>query len=127
MVGKKVYLRELAVEIEKTLAEYSEEVSEDIKHEVKNVANETVQRLKKTSPKDSGEYAKGWAAKTEFESKEDIRIRVYNRKKPQITHVLENGHAKINGGRVEGKPHIGPAEKEAEEKLAGRAKVAVRG
>lgn len=109
------------------LASYSQDVTDGVKKEVKQVAQEMVQELKRTSPKDTGKYAAGWREKTEFENAEDIRERVYNAKKPQLTHLLEYGHAKQNGGRVEGKPHIRPAEQEAEKKLANGVKVVVRG
>jgi hypothetical protein len=61
--------------------------------------------LRETSPKDTGEYAKGWAYRQEAPGS----YRVYNKKKPQLTHLLEHGHAKRGGGRVEGRPHIKPA------------------
>lgn len=123
---RKIPLQKLEIEISSNLSEYSDEVSESIKKEVKKVAKEAVQTLKSTSPRDTGEYARGWSSKVEFESNEDIRVRIYNKKKPEITHLLENGHAKVNGGRVEGRPHIRPAVQEAEKKLAGDVKVVVR-
>lgn len=123
----KVSIDGLAAAVAKELAEYSQDVADGVKKEVKQVAKEMVQDLKQTSPRDSGEYASGWREKTEFESAEDIRERVYNAKKPQLTHLLEHGHAKQNGGRVNGKPHIGPAEQAAEKKLTNRVKVVVRG
>lgn len=126
-MARKIPLQQLEIEIAESLSEYSDEISENIKKEVKKVAKNTVQILKSTSPRDTGEYASGWSSKVEFESSEDIRVRIYNKKKPQITHVLENGHAKVNGGRVEGRPHIGPAVQEAEKELTGNAKVVVRG
>lgn len=123
----KVSIDGLAAAVAKELAEYSQDVADGVKKEVKQVAKEMVQDLKQTSPRDSGEYASGWREKTEFESAEDIRERVYNAKKPQLTHLLEYGHAKQNGGRVNGKPHIGPEEQAAEKKLTNRVKVVVRG
>lgn len=123
----KVTIDGLADAVAKELADYSQDVTDGVKKEVKQVAKEMTQRLKQTSPKDTGKYAAGWREKTEFENAEDIRERVYNAKKPQITHLLEYGHAKQNGGRVEGKPHIRPAEQEAEKKLTNGVKVVVRG
>lgn len=125
MAGIKV--SELAQVVAQELADYSQDVTDGVKKEVKQVAKEMVQDLKQTSPRDSGEYASGWREKTEFESAEDIRERVYNAKKPQLTHLLEYGHAKQNGGRVNGKPHIGPAEQAAEKKLTNGVKAVVRG
>lgn len=126
-MARKIPLQELEIAIVKELSEYSEKVTEEIKREVKSVAKEAVLTLKSTSPRDTGEYAQGWASKVEYESAEDIRVRIYNRKKPQLTHLLENGHAKVNGGRVDGKPHIGPAEQQIEDKLQNSVKVVVRG
>ena len=123
----KVSIDSLADAVAKELADYNQDVTDGVKKEVKRVAKEMVQELKRTSPRDSGDYAAGWREKPEFESAEDIRERVYNAKKPQLTHLLEHGHAKQNGGRVNGKPHIGPAEQEAEKKLTNGVKVVVRG
>lgn len=125
-MARKIPLQELEITIQKDLAAYSDEVAEGIRKEVKEVAKETVAALKTTSPRDTGEYARGWSYRVEFESREDIRVRVYNRTEPQLTHLLEYGHAKTNGGRVEGKPHIRPAEQQAEKKLEGAVKVVVK-
>lgn len=122
----KISADQLGITIQGELAAYSEEVAEGIRKEIKEVAKETVATLKTTSPRDTGEYARGWSYRVEFESREDIRMRIYNRTKPQLTHLLEYGHAKTNGGRVEGKPHIRPAEQEAEKKLEGAVKVVVK-
>lgn len=43
-----------------------------------------------------------------------IRVAIHNKKKPGLVHLLEHGHAKINGGRTKALPHVAPEE----EKLA---------
>lgn len=117
---------ELAVAIQAELSRYSAEVAAQIKNEVKTVAKECVKQIKDNSPTDTGEYKKGWKQKVAYESAEDIRIRIYNSKKPQLAHLLEFGHAKRRGGRVAGKAHIYPAEQAAAEALKNKAKVAVK-
>lgn len=118
-----IKIDDLADAVTSALAEYSREATEDLKTEVKKVAKTAVAELKATSPKDSGDYASGWKLKTAFESNDDIRVTVYNSKAPQLTHLLEAGHAKVTGGRVPDRPHIGPAETHAAETLADKAKV----
>ena len=126
-MAQSIPFQQLESAIQKELAAYNEEVIDGVKKEVKRVAKETVAELKQTSPKETGEYASGWSSKIMYESDDDIRIRILNKTKPHITHLLENGHARTNGGRVDGKPHIGPAEQSAEKKLDAKVKVVIRG
>ena len=121
-----ISIDDLADTLAEELAAYSQEVTDDLKKEVKQVAKEMVAELKATSPHDSGDYASGWTSTTESEGRNTVQVRVYNRKKPTLTHLLENGHAKVNGGRVEGKTHIGPAEQAAEKRLENKVVVMVK-
>ena len=116
----------LADAIIKELNDYSEEVTEQIKKDVKKVARKCKNEIQQNSPKNRGEYAAGWRVKVAFENANDIRVVIHNAKVPGLPHLLENGHAKVNGGRVAGIPHIRPAELNAEKELLGRVKVAVR-
>ncbi|WP_461369002.1 HK97 gp10 family phage protein [Candidatus Darwinibacter acetoxidans] len=97
---------ELAGEIVLAIQAYTEDVSEAIDQAARDTAKAMAKDLRETSPKDTGEYAKGWTYRKEAPGS----YRVYNKKKPQLTHLLEHGHAKAGGGRVEGIPHIKPAE-----------------
>ena len=109
-------IESLAVSISAMLEEYSADVVADMKSEAKEVAKATVKELKATSPVgagSNGHYKDGCTSKVEAENSVSIGIRVYNKKKPGLTHLLEKGHAKRGGGRVEGIPHIAPAEKNA--------------
>lgn len=116
----------LGAEITKLMEEYASGVAADTKAEAKAVAKEAVKELKQTSPEGpgsrKGHYKDGWASKVERENAVSINIKVYNKKKPGLTHLLEKGHAKRGGGRVNGIPHIAPAEKQAAEEFEKRLK-----
>ena len=121
-----VNIDKLADEIVMELRSYEQDVTDGIKEAVEQTAKQCLSDIKKNSPSLTGSYKKGWKKKKEYESVSDIRFRIYNSTDYQLTHLLENGHAKRNGGRVEGYPHIGPAEKKAIKELEGKAKVVIR-
>lgn len=105
----------LGDEVARLMEEYAADVAEDMKKEARATSKEAVKELKATSPEGKGSrkghYKDGWASKVESEDALSIGIRIYNKKKPGLTHLLEKGHAKRGGGRVEGIPHIAPAER----------------
>lgn len=125
-MAPKIPLTELEAAIVKELSEYSQDVTDGLKKDVKQVAKECKQEIQNNSPVLTGSYKKGWRNKVEYEGRDDIRVVVRNQTDYQLTHLLENGHAKAGGGRVDGKPHIGPAEQNAEQKLMKKVKVLVR-
>lgn len=118
---------DLADVVMSELNAYNQEVSEGLKKEVKQAAKECKKEIQQNSPVLTGSYKKGWQNKVAYENREDIRVIVRNRTDYQLTHLLEYGHAKAGGGRVEGKPHIRPAEQHAERKLLEKVKVVIKG
>ncbi|MEC2552607.1 HK97 gp10 family phage protein, partial [Bacillus tropicus] len=68
------------------------------------VADVAVSKLRQSGPKKTGAYRKGWRKK-----KEGNGVVVHNIK-GQLSHLLENGHAKAGGGRVPAQVHIRPVE-----------------
>lgn len=106
-----IKIDKLADEIAKELAKYSQEVVEKVNISSEKVGKKAVKQLKQTSPKKTGKYAKSWTMTTEKEFGQPHR-RIIHAKAPhyRLTHLLEHGHAKVGGGRVEGRPHIRPAE-----------------
>lgn len=104
----------LADEISSLMEGYAADVNSDMKAEARNIAKKAVKELKQISPEGKGSkkghYKDGWASKVVAEKTNSLDIIIYNKKKPGLTHLLEKGHAKRGGGRVEGKPHIGPTE-----------------
>ncbi len=107
----------LASSMAKIAKSYASEESRDAEDDVKRTAKKTVQRMKKTSPKKKGGYAKGWRAKVEESVGAGTTAVIYNAKKPGLTHLLEKGHEKRGGGFVQGTPHIEPAFRQAAEEL----------
>ncbi|RKJ32016.1 hypothetical protein D7X33_39910, partial [Butyricicoccus sp. 1XD8-22] len=69
-----------------------------------------------------GAYAKSWKA-----SKINGKWVIHNVKHYRLTHLLEKGHAKVGGGRVQSYPHIAPVEKELVEEYIKGAEEAIRG
>lgn len=112
----KVKANKLAAAVELELDEYSQDIQDGVRVIVSRVASSVVRRLKQTSPKERGDYAKSWTKTESKYPKAPVAI-VYNKDFGWLTHLLENGHAKADGGRVEGKPHIAPAAEEAEQTL----------
>lgn len=96
-------------EIAKILTEYTTIIETGISIAKDDVAKRTAKNLRKTSPEgDTKSYRKGWTVSTIRTAKI-----VHNKTDYQLTHLLENGHAKVNGGRVSPIVHIKPAEETA--------------
>ena len=104
-MGQTVQIGELADAVMETLEEYADLAAEDVKQAVRD-AGETVRKeIRANAPKDTGDYAKSWAVRKTKETSSSLTLTVHSK-----NHLLEYGHAKRNGGRVEGKAHIAPAE-----------------
>lgn len=97
----------LAAEINRQLALYANQTDEKVQQITEKVADDGVDKLKVSSPKSpgGGKYAGSWTKK-----KVGKRFVVHNKKHYRLTHLLEKGHAKVNGGRVAAQPHIKPVE-----------------
>ena len=97
---------EITKAIMSVLEDYSNATQEALEAAAEEAAAEAVAELKATSPKGTGKYAKSW--KHEEMKDKKGHVEVVRATKYQITHLLEYGYAKRNGGRVEGTPHIKP-------------------
>ena len=108
----------MADEIMRELEEYANVTTENVKKGTKKVAKKAVLELQASSPKNSGDYAKSWKSKITNETSHSITSTIYaGDGQYRLTHLLEKGHAKRGGGRVEGTPHIAPVEKMCRDQL----------
>lgn len=125
-----INIDKLAVEVLKNLEIYRENTVESVEQAVLETAKETVKELQKTSPiGPTGDYAESWAQKKDNSIRGKWRLSrvVYSRKPDyRLTHLLEFGHAKVNGGRVEARPHIRKAEDNALVRLNAKLMKALR-
>ena len=104
----------LADEVMKGLSEYSELADSAMKKAVRKTATSVKKEISANAPSNTGAYAKSWTTKKTAENSHTLQMTVHSKNRYQLAHLLENGHAKRGGGRVEGKPHIAPAEKNGE-------------
>jgi hypothetical protein len=107
-------------EIVKELERYSREVQEEINAAKDAVSKDLVKELKQKSPHKTGDYQKGWRIK------KGKKTNIVHNKEYQLTHLLEHGHAKRNGGRVGAKIHIAPAEQQAVREFLNRVEQAIK-
>ena len=99
------------------LHEYADLATDEMKKAVTKTANTVKKEIEQTAPSDTGTYAKSWTATKTLEKSGALQMTVRSKNRYQIAHLLEKGHAKRNGGRVEGIPHIAPAEEHGKEML----------
>lgn len=105
---------DLAAEIGKILAEYGDQIADDIIDATKEVTKKAAKVVKQEAQNNfngTGAYAKGWSSQVET-GRYSAQGVIYNKDLPGLPHLLEYGHAKRGGGRVAGKIHIQPIEQE---------------
>lgn len=98
----------LTDELVSAVKEYTDEVAEGVRKTVDKTAREVLKETKELAPKRTGEYARSFGITKEDGYGTTRRI-IWNKKHYQRVHLLEFGHAKVNGGRVPAFPHLRPA------------------
>ena len=105
------------------LANYGAEAAEAVVEAVDEVSKEAVKKLKQESASKfgGGAYANGWT-RTKEKKRLSTIITIHGKKPTySLAHLLENGHAKRNGGRVAGRVHIAPVNDWAQDEAFDRA------
>jgi len=133
---KNITIDEFATNVKELLDGYSEEVNQAVEQELTKIGNEGRDSLKSTTqPKQSKKgtankmkrrewinYVKGWRRKITKDSKNKTEVTIYNSISPQLTHLLEYGHATRDGQRTRGFAHVKPIEKKIEAECVDRLK-----
>lgn len=116
--------KDLMTQLNDVLQDYSKEVMDIYNTCGKEIADDTVSKLKrvKFGRYDRGKYSKSWAVKQEKSNWGTDSYIIYNKKHYRLTHLLEFGHVVKNGTkRVVGKagaiPHIKPMEEWVQNQL----------
>lgn len=117
-MATKTPLEKLDKAVSKLLEEYANDVTMTTKELAAKLAKKGAQTLRKASATafgGTGKYAKGWTVTTVDERLSFSSV-IHN-KIPGLPHLLEHGHAKRGGGRVQGREHIAPVEEEIVEEF----------
>lgn len=117
MSVSKVKIDGLADEIVRSLKEYADLSTDDMKQAVRKAGTSVKKDVRANAPVKTGKYSKSWSVKTTKESPNSLELTMYSPKKYQLAHLLEHGHAKRGGGRTKAVPHIAPAEEKAAKQL----------
>lgn len=120
MTDRRVQVDQMAEALAQTMAEYAELSNEVMKGCVVEVSQSVKKDIQGNAPVRTGKYKKSWAVKKVQENANSLTMAVHSRDRFQIAHLLEHGHAKRGGGRVQAVPHIAPAERRGVEELTAK-------
>ena len=123
---KKIKSDELDVVISSILNAYSDDVKDLIIESAKEVGEQGKEKLKKTSPRRTGNYRKGWRVKTR-EGATFVHCTIHNATHYRLTHLLEKGHLNRDGSRTKPKIHIAPVEKYVQDEYIKRVENGIKG
>ena len=123
-MSKTIKPDQLAKEIEQALVDFAGVTEEACEKGVLETADEAVQALRNAHPSGSGvygswdKYNRGWKVmQTKTDKRYHRKATIHNATDYQLTHLLEKGHAKVNGGRTRAFPHIAPVADKCESDL----------
>lgn len=100
------------------LEEYGDTARSAIEAATKETAKQVAKELQSAGDFNGGaEYRKGWTSRVEL-TRTGASAVVYNKAKPGLSHLLEFGHAKRNGGRTRAFNFIAPIDATIGDKFA---------
>ncbi len=125
----KVKINNLSSAVKQILKDYSDDVCIIVKESVDNVSKQAQKIVKSKAPVETGKYKRSIKVRTAYESLTEKRNVIFADKgEHRLTHLLENGHAIVGGGRTKKIPHWSYGDeyikdelpKQVKEKLGGK-------
>lgn len=119
-MSKKIKVDDLSKAILQELKNYEGVTEEAAEKGLAETSKSALQELRNAHPAGSEKYGswdnynKSWKV---LKLKRDKKAVIHNEKYYRLTHLLEKGHAKVNGGRTRAFPHIAPVDKMCEDEL----------
>lgn len=129
MDNQRITVEQLSDAIMTCLNDYVGVTDEACDKGVSETAKTALQELRSAHPAGSGEYGswnkynRGWKVmQTKTDKRYHRKATIHNATDYRLTHLLEKGHAKVNGGRTRAFPHIAPVAQKAEDELLNNIK-----
>lgn len=98
---------QMQTEIDKILKQFGENTTEVVNECVQTVAEKATAELKTAGTFKGRKYRGSWTNEVQQKPGYTDAV-VFNKRNYRLTHLLEFGHAKQNGGRTRAFPHIAP-------------------
>ena len=122
-INNKIAITQLSPKMQEILNQYAGNVTKKIKVLAEETVVELTKNTKTTSPEKTGDYKRHISyEKTRETSTSTVYTWYVKDPEFRLTHLLANGHAKRNGGRVESKFPLAEKVVEAENKFVNGAK-----
>ena len=107
----KTPIDKLNTAVSKILTEYAGDIDKNLDTVTKEIGKKGAQAVKASArgAVSGKKYASGWTSELQ-KTRYSTTVTIYNRTQPGLAHLLEYGHANVDGGRTPGRPHIATVE-----------------
>lgn len=126
-MARKIKANDLQAAVSQILEDFVDDVTRITKEDVDEVTTAALKEVKSHAPVNTGAYKKSLKKTTAYESTTEKRNVIYSKGQSGLTHLLENGHAKQNGGRTRAFPHFKYGQDLIDEQLLKKIKDDIQG
>lgn len=126
-MSKKIKASDLQAAVSQILEDFADDVARITKKDIDEVTTAALKEVKSHAPVKTGKYKRSLKTKTAYESTTEKRNVIYSNGQSGLTHLLENGHAKQNGGRTRAFPHFKYGQDLIDEQLLKKIKDDIQG